>query len=53
MGEIENHYYKMIALENRDEVLKKESEVKSTKKEHPIFIPLANHPWRKNMMLKR
>ena len=53
MGEIENHYYKMIALENRDEVLKKESEVKSTKKEHPIFIPPANHPWRKNMMLKR
>ena len=51
-GEIENHYYKMLELENRDSVMKKESEVKNIKKEHHKVIPPANHPWRKNMMLR-
>lgn len=51
-GEIENHYYKMLELENRDSVMKKESEVKKIKKEHHKYIPPKNHPWRKNMMLK-
>ena len=31
-AEIENHYYKMLELENRDSVMKKESEVKTKKK---------------------
>ena len=52
VGEIENRYYKMLELENRDSNLKKEAEINSTKKEHHRYIPPANHPWRKNMMLK-
>ena len=52
VGEIENHYYKMLELENRNSIMKKESEIKSTKKEHHKYIPPKNHPWRKNMMLK-
>lgn len=52
VGEIENKYYKMLELENRDSVMIKESEIKSIKKEHHIVIPPANHPWRKNMMLR-
>ena len=52
IGEIENHYYKMQELENRDSVMKKESEINPTKKEHHKYIPPVNHPWRKNMMLK-
>ena len=49
---LENHYYKMQELENRDSVMKKESEIVQTKKEHHKYIPPKNHPWRKNMMLK-
>lgn len=52
IGEIENHYYKMLELKNRDSVMKKEKEIKEIKKEHHVIIPPANHPWRKNMMLK-
>lgn len=51
IGEIENHYYKMFELENRDSVMKKESDVKTIKKEHHKYVPPKNHPWRKNMML--
>lgn len=51
-GKIENQYYKMLELENRDLVMKKESEVETTKKEHHKYVPPANHSWRKNMMLK-
>lgn len=51
-SEIENHYYQMLELEKRDSVMKKESEINSIKKEHHVYIPPANHPWRKNMMLK-
>ena len=52
IGEIENHYYRMLELENRDSVMKKESEIVTIKKEHHKYIPPKNHPWRKNMMLK-
>ena len=54
IGEIENHYYQMLELENRDSVMKKESEITDSKieKEHHKYIPPKNHPWRKNMMLK-
>ena len=52
VGEIENNYYQMLELENRDTTMKKESEIKSIKKEHHKYIPPKNHPWRKNMMLK-
>ena len=51
-AEIENKYYKMLELENRDSIMKKESEINTTKKEHHKYIPPANHPWRKNMMLR-
>lgn len=50
-GEIENHYYRMLELENRDSVMKKESEINTIKKEHHKYIPPKDHPWRKNMML--
>lgn len=55
IGEIENCYYKMSELESRDSVMKKESEITDSKikKEHHKYIPPENHPWRKNMMLKR
>ena len=52
IGEIENHYYQLLELENRDSVMKKEAEISSIKKEHHKYIPPKNHPWRKNMMLK-
>ena len=52
-AEIENHYYQMIELENRDSVMQKESDIDENKpKEKHQYIPPANHPWRKNMMLK-
>lgn len=51
-GKIENCYYMMLELENRDSIMKKESDVEPIKKEHQEYIPPANHPWRKNMMLK-
>lgn len=52
IGEIENNYYIMLELENRDSVMKKESEIKIQKKEHHKIVQPKNHPWRKNMMLK-
>ena len=54
MAEIENHYYKMLEIENRELVMKKESDITDSKKEkeHHKYIPPTNHPWRKNMMLK-
>lgn len=51
-SEIENHYYKMLELENRDSIMIKETENNEIKKEHHKYIPPANHPWRKNMMLR-
>ena len=52
MAEIENKYYKMQKLEDRDSIMVKESEIISQKKEHHKHIPPKNHPWRKNMMLR-
>ena len=54
IGEIQDYYYKMLELENRDSVMKKESEITDSKieKEHHKYIPPKKHPWRKNMMLK-
>ena len=52
IGEIENHYYKMLELKNRDSVMKKESDIKTEKKEHHKYIPPKNHPWRKKMIFK-
>ncbi len=52
IGEIENKYYKMLELENRDSVMKKESEIELIKKEQHIVVQPVNHPWRKNMMRK-
>ena len=54
IGEIQDYYYKMLELEDRDSVMKKESEITDSKieKEHHKYIPPKNHPWRKNMMLK-
>lgn len=52
IGDIQNHYYKMLEIKNRDSVMKKESEINSIKKEHHKYIPPKNHPWRKNMMLR-
>ena len=52
IGEIEDKYYQMLELENRDSVMKKESEIKTPKKEHHKYIPPKNHPWRKDMMLR-
>ena len=54
ISEIENKYYKMLKLENRDSIMKKESEISDSNiiKEHHKYIPPKNHPWRKNMMLR-
>lgn len=52
VGEIENHYYKMIELENRDSIMKKEIEIKPEKKEHQRKVVPKNHPWKRNMMLR-
>ena len=49
--EIENNYYMLVELEDRDSTMKKEidnNKVIEKKK----YIPPSNHPWRKNMMLK-
>ena len=51
-SEIENHYYQMLELENRDSVMRKELEIDAKEKEHHKYIPPTNHPWRKNMMLR-
>lgn len=51
-SEIENHYYQMVELENRDTIMIRENKSKEIKKEHHKYIPPTNHPWRKNMMFK-
>lgn len=47
--EIENHYYKLVELKNRDSTMKKEKEnVENLKNvERKKYIPPQNHPWRK------
>lgn len=49
--EIENNYYQLVELENRDTMMKRESE-NNKPIERKIYIPPASHPWRKNMMLR-
>lgn len=49
--EIENGYYKLVELENRDITMKKEKDNNKPIEKKKI-IPPKNHPWRKNMMLK-
>ena len=53
-SEIEGHYYQMLKLENRDSIMKKESDITDSEKakEHHKYIPPKSHPWRKNMMLR-
>lgn len=49
IGEIENKYYQMVELKNRDSVMKKGSEITGSKikKEHHKYIPPKSHPWKK------
>lgn len=48
---IENNYYMLKEIESRDSTMKKEC--KNNKPvERKKYIPPANHPWRKNMMMK-
>ena len=50
--EIENNYYKLVELENRDATMKKE--INNNKPiEKKKYIPPQDHPWRKNMMLRK
>ena len=49
---IENNYYKLIELEDRDTTMKKEID-NNRPIERKKYIPPAEHPWRKNMMLKK
>ena len=48
---IEDNYYILLELENRDSTMKKE--INNDKPiEKKKYIPPTNHPWRKNMMLR-
>ena len=48
---IEDNYYVLLELEDRDKTMKKE--IDNNKPVEKIkYISPANHPWRKNMMLK-
>lgn len=48
---IEGNYYKLVELENRDTIMKKE--LNNNKPiERKRYIPPKNHPWRKNMMCR-
>lgn len=49
---IENNYYKLIELEDRSTTMKKEID-NNKPVERKKYIPPAEHPWRKNMMLKK
>ena len=48
---IENNYYMLSEIESRDVTMKKESK-NNNSIERKKYIPPANHPWRKNMMMK-
>ena len=50
-SKIENNYYKLYELEDRDSVMKKEI-INDKPLEKKKYIPPESHPWRKNMMLK-
>ena len=49
--EIENNYYQLTELESREKIIKKEKD-NNLPLEKKKYIPPANHPWRKNMMLR-
>ena len=49
--EIEQNYYQLTELENRDTTMKKEAD-NDMPVERKKYIPPANHPWRKNKMLR-
>ena len=49
--EIEQNYYQLTELETRDTTMKKEAD-NDMPVERKKYIPPANHPWRKNMMLR-
>lgn len=44
--QIENKYYKLEEIENRDKTMKKESDKLKEDKERKKYIPPENHPWR-------
>lgn len=47
---IENNYYILVKLEKRDTTMNKEN---NSSKTHYTYLPPKEHPWRKNMMLKK
>lgn len=47
--EIENNYYKLLEIEDRDTTMKKEIENNKPVEKKKYVVP-NNHPWRKNMM---
>jgi len=49
--EIENSYYKLVELEDRNATMKKEKDNNKPIEKKKI-IPPKDHPWRKNMMLR-
>lgn len=49
--EIENNYYMLIELKDRNTSMKKEID-NNKPSEKKQYVPPANHPWRKNMMLR-
>lgn len=48
---IENNYYQLVEIENRDTTMIKEKDNKLPI-EKKKYIPPKEHPWRKNMMLR-
>lgn len=48
---IEDSYYILLEVENRDTVMKKEID-NNKPLEKKKYVPPKNHPWRKNMMLR-
>jgi hypothetical protein len=48
---IEGNYYQLVELEDRSTTMKKEID-NNKQIERKKYTPPANHPWRKNMMLK-
>ena len=50
--EIENNYYKLVEIEDRDTTMKKEIDNEKPI-ERKVYIPPADHPWRKDMMLRK
>ena len=47
--EVENNYYKLLEIEDRDTTMKKERD-NNNPIEKTIYKPPADHPWRKNMI---